>query len=228
MNFNRYFISSRVNINITDDFTADVTMMGRVEEGNQPGGSGNGYSDLLLNIYTTPNSAYPVRNPNGTWGGNVSYTNNLLSQAVNSGYILDGTRDVLGSIRLKYDLDKLVKGLAVRMDGNVSAQYRSTTNRTKRSPVYQYKLNDDGGAGYTMYGSTDTQRNTFTAVSNFQYLYGQLAVDYERQFGIHGLKASVTGDTRQVLTDYNLPEIPSNVMANASYDYAKNILHKLL
>lgn len=114
------------------------------------------------------------------------------------------------------------------MDGNVSAQYRSTTNRTKRSPVYQYKLNDDGGAGYTMYGSTDTQRNTFTAVSNFQYLYGQLAVDYERQFGIHGLKASVTGDTRQVLTDYNLPEIPSNVMANASYDYAKNILHKLL
>lgn len=79
-----------------------------------------------------------------------------------------------------------------------------------------------------MYGSTDTQRNTFTAVSNFQYLYGQLAVDYERQFGIHGLKASVTGDTRQVLTDYNLPEIPSNVMANASYDYAKNILHKLL
>lgn len=228
LNFNRYFISSRVNINITDDFTADVTMMGRVEEGNQPGGSGNGYSDLLLNIYTTPNSAYPVRNPNGTWGGNVSYTNNLLSQAVNSGYILDGTRDVLGSIRLKYDLDKLVKGLAVRMDGNVSAQYRSTTNRTKRSPVYQYKLNDDGGAGYTMYGSTDTQRNTFTAVSNFQYLYGQLAVDYERQFGIHGLKASVTGDTRQVLTDYNLPEIPSNVMANASYDYAKNILHKLL
>lgn len=221
LNFNRYFISSRVNINITDDFTADVTMMGRVEEGNQPGGSGNGYSDLLLNIYTTPNSAYPVRNPNGTWGGNVSYTNNLLSQAVNSGYILDGTRDVLGSIRLKYDLDKLVKGLAVRMDGNVSAQYRSTTNRTKRSPVYQYKLNDDGGAGYTMYGSTDTQRNTFTAVSNFQYLYGQLAVDYERQFGIHGLKASVTGDTRQVLTDYNLPEIPSNVMANASYDYAK-------
>lgn len=58
MNFNRYFISSRVNINITDDFTADVTMMGRVEEGNQPGGSGNGYSDLLLNIYTTPNSAF--------------------------------------------------------------------------------------------------------------------------------------------------------------------------
>ena len=70
---------------------------------------------------------------------------------MNSGYILDGTRDVLGSIRLKYDLDKLVKGLAVRMDGNVSAQYRSTTNRTKRSPVYQYKLNDDGGRIYDVW-----------------------------------------------------------------------------
>ena len=48
LNFNRYFISSRVNINITDDFTADVTMMGRVEEGNQPGGSGNGYSVFIV------------------------------------------------------------------------------------------------------------------------------------------------------------------------------------
>ena len=68
LSFSRYMISSKVNINITDDFTAKVTLLGRVEDGNQPGVN---YSNLLNGIYTTPNNAYPVKNPNGTWGGGM-------------------------------------------------------------------------------------------------------------------------------------------------------------
>ena len=56
-NINRYMISSKVNINITPDFTAQMNAIARVIEGNQPGGSGSGYSDLLLNIWRTPNNA---------------------------------------------------------------------------------------------------------------------------------------------------------------------------
>lgn len=216
----RYQISSKVNINITDDFSANVTLLGRVEEGTQPGGSGNGYSDLLNAIYTTPNNAYPINNPNGTWGGNVSFTNNLLSQTINSGYLTDGARDVLGSINLKYNFDKLVKGLSARMMGSVSVQNRSFVQRTKQSPVYLYGINDLGKDSYTMYGTTGTQTNSFTSVTSYQQMYGQFAVDYQRQFGEHGFNASIIGDTRSVLANYDLPELPSNVMANASYNYA--------
>lgn len=46
-------ITSKVNINITDDFTAKVTLLGRVEDGNQPGVS---YGNLLNSIYNTPNN----------------------------------------------------------------------------------------------------------------------------------------------------------------------------
>ena len=63
----------------------------------------------MNSIYNTPNNAYPIRNPNGTWGGNVSFDHNLMSQTINSGYITDGARDMLGSINLKYDFDKLVR-----------------------------------------------------------------------------------------------------------------------
>ncbi len=219
----RYMVNSKVNINITDDFSAMVSIIGRVEEGNQPGGSGTGYSDILAAIYRTPNGAYPVYNPNGTWGGNISYTTNLMSQTLNSGYIIDNARDILASANLKYDFGKLVKGLSVRAVGSVTAQNRSMTFRTKQDPVYQYsyKYDDEGNLieSYNRYGSISSQTNSFRAVTTYQQLYGQLAVDYERQWGDHGFTASVSGDTRQVLTDYNLPEIPSNVMANASYNY---------
>lgn len=60
LSYSRYMITSKVNINITDDFTAKVTLLGRVEDGNQPGVS---YGNLLNSIYNTPNNAYPIKNP---------------------------------------------------------------------------------------------------------------------------------------------------------------------
>ena len=217
LSLERYMISSKININITDDFTAKVTLLGRVEEGTQPG---VGYGNLLNSIYNTPNNAYPIRNPNGTWGGNVSFGHNLMSQTINSGYITDGARDMLGSINLKYDFDKLVKGLSARMVGSVSIQNRSYIQRSKRSPVYSYTIDKEGNDVYALYGATQTQSNSFGSVTSYQQMYGQFAIDYDRRFGDHGIRASVMGDTRNVLVNYDLPQLPSNIIADVSYDYA--------
>lgn len=218
LSLERYMISSKININITEDFTAKVTLLGRVEEGTQPG---VGYGNLLSAIYNTPNNAYPIKNPNGTWGGNVSFDHNLMSQAINSGYITDGARDMLGSINLKYDFDKLVKGLSARMVGSVSVQNRSYIQRSKRAPVYSYTLDKEGNDVYALFGATQTQSNSFGSVTSYQQMYGQFAIDYNRRFGEHGIKASVMGDTRNVLVNYDLPQLPSNIIADVSYDYAK-------
>ena len=217
LSLERYMISSKININITDDFTAKVTLLGRVEEGTQ---HGVGYGNLLNSIYNTPNNAYPIRNPNGTWGGNVSFDHNLMSQTINSGYITDGARDMLGSINLKYDFDKLVKGLSARMVGSVSIQNRSYIQRSKRSPVYSYTIDKEGNDVYALYGATQTQSNSFGSVTSYQQMYGQFAIDYDRRFGDHGIRASVMGDTRNVLVNYDLPQLPSNIIADVSYDYA--------
>ena len=218
LSYSRYMISSKVNINITDDFTAKVTLLGRVEDGNQPGAK---YSNLLNAIYTTPNNAYPIKNPNGTWGGNVTFDNNLMSQAINSGYIMDTARDMVGGINLKYDFDKLVKGLSARLVGNVSIQNRSYTERSKRAPVYSYGLDKEGKEIYTQYGSSDSQINKFYSVTSYQQMDGQFAVDYNRRFGVHGIKATLMGDTRHTLVNYDLPQLPSNIIADVAYDYAE-------
>ncbi|MDD3490305.1 MAG: TonB-dependent receptor plug domain-containing protein, partial [Paludibacter sp.] len=219
LSYERYSITSKVNVNVTDDFTAAIMLVGRIEDGNQPGGNGNGYSGLMNTIFTTPNSAYPVQNPDGSWGGNISFTNNLKSQTLNSGYIMDNARDVLGSVNLKYDFGKLVKGLSVQAIGSVSTQSRSLTNRTKRSAVYAYKIADSGATSYTMYNTPSPQINVFNSVGNYQDMYGQIAVNYDRKFGVHNISGSIKADTRTLLNNYDLPEIPSNLMANVSYAY---------
>lgn len=218
LSFSRYMISSKVNINITDDFSAKITLLGRVEDGNQPGVN---YNNLLNTIYTTPNNAYPIKNPNGTWGGNVTFDNNLMSQAINSGYITDSSRDIAGGINLKYDFDKMVKGLSARMVGNISVQNRSYIERSKRAPVYAYSIDKTGKEGYTQYGVSNAQSNNFNSVTSYQQMYGQFAVDYNRRFGMHGVKATLMGDTRHTLVNYDLPQLPSNIVADVAYDYAE-------
>lgn len=218
--YNRYLITSKVNINVTDEFKVSMSLMGRIEEGNQPGGiSGTGYSDLLSNVWQTPNNAYPVLNPNGTYGGNASYTQNLYAQTTGSGYISSNTRDVVGTINLKYDFDKLVRGLSVGAMGNISSQVRNAIVRTKQAQVFQYSITQQGNEAYDKYGDVSSQTNSYRSVSTYQYMYGKMYVDWERQFGMHGVKASLWGDTRTILNNYDLPMIPSNIGQKVEYNY---------
>ena len=218
--YNRYLITSKVNINVTDEFKVSMSLMGRIEEGNQPGGiSGTGYSDLLSNVWQTPNNAYPVLNPNGTYGGNASYTQNLYAQTTGSGYISSNTRDVVGTINLKYDFDKLVRGLSVGATGNISSQVRNAIVRTKQAQVFQYSITQQGNEAYDKYGDVSSQTNSYRSVSTYQYMYGKMYVDWERQFGMHAVKASLWGDTRTILNNYDLPMIPSNIGQKVEYNY---------
>ena len=218
--YNRYLITSKVNINVTDEFNVSMSLMGRIEEGNQSGGiSGTGYSDLLSNVWQTPNNAYPVLNPNGTYGGNASYTQNLYAQTTGSGYISSNTRDVVGTINLKYDFDKLVRGLSVGATGNISSQVRNAIVRTKQAQVFQYSITQQGNEAYDKYGDVSSQTNSYRSVSTYQYMYGKMYVDWERQFGMHGVKASLWGDTRTILNNYDLPMIPSNIGQKVEYNY---------
>lgn len=218
--YNRYLITSKVNINVTDEFKVSMSLMGRIEEGNQPGGiSGTGYSDLLSNVWQTPNNAYPVLNPNGTYGGNASYTQNLYAQTTGSGYISSNTRDVVGTINLKYDFDKLVRGLSVGATGNISSQVRNAIVRTKQAQVFQYSITQQGNEAYDKYGDVSSQTNSYRSVSTYQYMYGKMYVDWERLFGMHGVKASLWGDTRTILNNYDLPMIPSNIGQKVEYNY---------
>ena len=221
LDYNRYMISSKVNINVTDNLIASLSAIGRIIEGNQPGGSGSGYSDLLLTIFQTPNNAYPIRNENGSFGGNYTFQNNLVSQTMESGYIADNTRDIMATGTLRYDFKKIIKGLTAKFTGNVTSQTRTAIIRTKRNAVYQYTKNDEGNPAYIQYGSPSPQTNSFTSVSNYHNLYGQLSFDYFRDFGPHRVAAMVMGDTRHEIDDYDLPMIPSNIMEGVGYSFAK-------
>ncbi|MFV0591826.1 MAG: SusC/RagA family TonB-linked outer membrane protein [Draconibacterium sp.] len=219
LSLDRYMISSKLDIDVTKEFNIGVTIIGRIEQGNQPG---TGYANLLSDLYQTPNSAYPVLNPDGSYGGNVSFSNNIYSQTINSGYISDESRDIMANLNLKYDLSGFLKGLSATATTNISSQNKGAIFRNKRSLVYEYVPSEDGStASYDPFGVLSSQSNNFVAVSNATYWYGQLALNYQFSSGDHNVDASLVGDMQSILLNYDLPMRPANITAKAKYNYAQ-------
>ncbi|MAZ28882.1 MAG: SusC/RagA family TonB-linked outer membrane protein [Cytophagaceae bacterium] len=217
LSLDRYLITTKLAIEVTDDLDLGLSLFGRIEDGIQPGA---GVSTILSSIYSTPNNAYPVYNPDGSYGGNVSFNNNIMSQTINSGYIKDTKKDAIASINLDYDLGKFVDGLSIEALSNISTQNRSATVRNKRALVYEYIPGKDGDENkYSPFGILNSQVNNFVSVSSTRYWYGQLALNYEQDFGMHSLDAKLLGDMYVISLNYDLPQKPKDLAADVKYDY---------
>lgn len=215
----RYLITTKLDIDVTKEFKVGLSLLGRIENGVQPGA---GSSNILNNIYTTPNNAYPIYNSNGSYGGNKAFSNNIWSQVVDSGYLEDNKKDVVADINLSYDLNKFVKGLSVSGISNISVQNLSAIDRSKQVLVYQYTPKDDGSGGiYATYGNLTPQKNNFISVGNSNYWYGQVALDYKTSLGKNNLNAKVLIDQNVVSTNYDLPKRTENLAGNLKYDFDK-------
>ena len=95
----RYMINSRIDVDVNRNFNAQLQVFGRLQDGTQPGAT---TATILQGLLTTPNNAYPIYNPNKSFGGTPNYTQNLLAQTIASGYMADHVHDVMVNLDLNY------------------------------------------------------------------------------------------------------------------------------
>ena len=212
----RYMINSKIDINVNKDFTVGLQLFGRLQQGNQPGA---GTSNILNSLLSTPNNAYPVFNPNGTYGGSANYKVNLLSMVQSSGYLNDNTNDVMANLDLNYKLDKWIPGLWIRGKGNVSVKSSSLINRSKQSPVFSLIVSPTNDSTYNRYGDIFNQSNNFLTTSWARYVFGQVSVGYDKKAGDHTFQAMLLADKKTALLDYDIPSALSNYAAKVTYDF---------
>lgn len=209
---NRYMINSDVSVKVTPKFVVDLQLFGRVQQMTQPG---SGYSNILNTLFTTPNNAYPVYNPNGSFGGTSLYSNNLLSQTEYSGYERTNTSDVLANLDLNYDLSSVTKGLSAKAKGNLSFSSQSFINRSLQNNAYLFNADST----YSAIGATVAQSNSFNSVSSARYAYAQGSLNYARSFGKNNISAMAFYDYRSVVLNFDLSQVSTNQAVKASYNY---------
>lgn len=212
----RYLINSKVEIDVNKNFNIALQLFGRLQQGNQPGaGSGT----ILNTLLSTPNNAYPVFNPNGSYGGNANYKTNLMSMVQNSGYLNDNAKDVMANLDLTYRFDNWVPGLWTKAKGNVSVQNASLINRSKQSPVFSMVVSSTGDSTYNRFGSIVNQVNNFTSTSWARYVFAQVSVGYDKKIGNHNFSSMLLYDKKTTLLNYDIPSALTNYAGKISYDY---------
>ncbi len=214
----RYTINSNVDVDITKEFNARLQIFAKVQDGNQPGGTTDG---IISSMYSTPNNAYPVSNPNGSFGGTQAFQTNLYGQLTSSGYLQDYTRDILANLELNYKFDRFIKGLYAKAQTNLSVYSANSVNRTAAVPSFKLSVGAGGDSTYSRYGTIQDQNNAFNLTYSAQFWYLQTTLGYARQWGKSSLDAKLFYDQYQRIFNYDLPETTHDIAATASYDWGK-------
>lgn len=212
---NRYAVRSNVGVDVTPTTFAQLNLFGRFQRYNQPGG---GVSTIFSSLLNTPQLAYPVFNPDGTFGGNNQYQGNanIWGQAVARGYQFQDVRDIAVDLEVSQKLDVITKGLLLTAKASNNNTVYYTTTRSKNFEVYQYLNN-----AYTKYGTTTEQTTGGGANERYRIVYLEASLGYNRTFDKHAISVLTVANqqNRLVFSSTNLPEIYTAYSGKLNYSF---------
>ncbi|WPR77656.1 TonB-dependent receptor [Algoriphagus sp. NG3] len=226
--FRRVNFRSNIDVAISPKVSASLDFGGRIENRSYPNISG---SALWENMARYPSNAFPVTNPDGSWGGNSSYPNNPVASVLGRGYTSSHDRNIMTNLRLSEDLSDLVPGLRFSQAIGINNWHRGNYNRTRSLAYYQLGAGDpDSEQPYIYY-----QRGLDTGFSvdeggNDQWnrVNIQAAFDYEKQIGGHGFTGTLMyhQDVLNV-SGNNVPYANQSLMGRFTYNYQSRFYAEL-
>ncbi len=225
--FRRVNFRSNIDIAISKKVAASLDFGGRIEDRAFPNFDG---PSLWENMARYPSNAYPVKNPDGSWGGNSIYPDNPVASVLGRGYTSSHDRNVMTNLRLSEDLGDLIPGLRFSQAFGINNWHRGNYNRTRTLAYYELGRPQASGEEYVYY-----QRGLDTGFSvdeggNNQWnrLNVQAALDYERQMGDHGLTGMLMyhQDVLHV-TGNNVPYANQSLLGRFTYNYQSRFYTEL-
>ncbi|MEQ7801165.1 TonB-dependent receptor [Pedobacter sp. ASV1-7] len=232
--YKRYNFRSNIDIKATKDITISVDLSGYTGEQNNPwlrGTSNNPFFEL--NDYMRlPPFAYPVYNPDGSYGGNNSaqlarLAYNVVGRMTHMGYQRKYSNGIMANISGKVDLSSITKGLTLKGVFGYSTAHGYNRNLTRQAfPSFVYDSKTDS---YSPFDPATIRMPKldleYTSDDMIKRMNMQGSVNYDRTFGekhhVYGL----------VLTNFYANEAGENPPTNfrgysfrTGYDFNKKYI----
>jgi TonB-linked SusC/RagA family outer membrane protein len=183
--FSRYNLRTNLDLHVNKNLDVALDIGGRITTLTFPNA---GTGAFLTAVYSTPANAFPILNPNGSYGGTSVYQqSNPLAMMQSRGASTDLMRNMIATISARQKMDGILKGLSgeVFYAYDIAGLYRSGFAETYATAV----LNADGS--YSPFGTASKvnyQGNAFSGnVKKSEFWAG---LDYNRTFGKHDIKFS--------------------------------------
>ncbi|MCK9618696.1 MAG: SusC/RagA family TonB-linked outer membrane protein [Lentimicrobiaceae bacterium] len=222
MNYKRYNLRSNVNVNVTKDLDVGMDISLRHEDLHQPGA---GWSTVYNNIMETPAFAYPLINPDGSYGGSSTFQQNPLAQLQKTGFQSTVTRNLSFNFSAKYKMEAILKGLSANAYSSYYIYQDFTSGQTQNFQVYSYDPTQPAEAQYKRYGVESRLAYRTGTLANYTRnveFWG--GFDYDRNFGDHKLNLSTKYQQGMRSIPLTFPIKFQGVSLRASYGYKNKYL----
>ncbi|KJF45345.1 SusC/RagA family TonB-linked outer membrane protein [Draconibacterium sediminis] len=262
-NYKRYNWRANFDFSITKSTTFSVNISGSQGNRNQTGyrinGEGEdgfGQDQFFAQLYGASQNLFPIRWSDGTYGVDFAGGGNLVAlfdMGQRTYKYYEGYYD----FKLKQDLDFVTKGLSTKL----SVSYNSESNTASRiqrysggnfgeqsqiafSRIYDYsQLNSNGTYPYveTRWQNDDFQSPNPGAVYDYmlnggfrKHLYYELALNYNRTFGVHTVTALALFSRREneyllggSSNTFGIPRRQEDWVGRVTYNYKERYLAEI-
>jgi TonB-linked SusC/RagA family outer membrane protein len=219
-NFNRYNFRSNIDIQATSRLQVQVDLAGRLEQRVGPMPS---FGEVFNQISHIPSFAMPVFNPDGSLGAasnvEIPYWRNPYGLVTQSGYYVNSTNVMYGTISAKHELDFITPGLSAQAFFSFENNNYNATSRAQEFAAFWYQgLDMDGLPRYqqTRIATTLTTNGT-NNIERSTYLDARL--NYTRNWQQHAVTAQVLANRTLRVYNFDLPFAYQGVSGRFTYGY---------
>jgi TonB-linked SusC/RagA family outer membrane protein len=222
MSYKRYNFRGNVDVNVTKNLDVSMDFSGRHTDERQPGA---GWSTVYNNIMSTPAFAYPLVNPDGSYGGSSIFQQNPKAQLEKTGFQSNITRRLLANLSAKYKLDAVTKGLSANVFYSMDIYQGFLSGKTENYQVYAYDPTKPEAEQYTRYGVESRLVYRETAWGNYaRNTETWVGLDYDREFGLHKVNISAKYEQGELSIHQTYPIKFQGFSYRASYGYDNKYL----
>lgn len=187
----RFHVRSNVDFRINDFITGYMNVAARVQSNMKTKGNHDG---IYGSLFELPSTTYGPLTPDGKVVVTPEVTSPTFGRLNRSGYLRTLDAYVTSNIGLKFDLDFITKGLSVM--GGLNFYTKTLSNMTGKMDYERWirDVNIKDELVFTRFGTSRDEPITLSKSVQYRYMSEfALNINYDRQFGLHGVSANIFG-----------------------------------
>jgi TonB-linked SusC/RagA family outer membrane protein len=182
LKYRRYNFRSNIDIDFDKDFSVGLSLFGSIENQNAPNVN---TTDIFNYLGKTPPNAFPIKYPNGYYGG--ATRGNPFALVNTTGYRQYFNSALSGMFTAMRRLDFITRGLYVKGNFSFDGYSRATYTRSREVKTATYKGNGDyyDTASYSFAGNDAPLQAPASSYGQNRSTWVDLSFNYDRDFGKH-------------------------------------------
>lgn len=194
LKYRRYNFRSNIDIDFDKDFSVGLSLFGAIENQTTPNVN---TADIFNYLGKTPPNAFPIKYPNGYYGG--ATRGNPFALVNTTGYRQYFNSSLSGMFTATRKLDFITRGLFVKGNFSFDGYSRGTLTRSKEVKTALYKGSGDyyDTASYSFTGADAPLQAPAPGYGQNRSTWLDLSINYDRSFGNHTITGLLLANRQQ-------------------------------